>query len=115
MGISKDILNIAELIYFGYIFTIALNVLYITPNIEKITEYEKGNKSYTMSKKLRWYIFFFGVFCYLFLNRIRNIRKNDHYELDLKSLKNKNINGKNNNIIQQLERSLKIKRLKKKL
>jgi hypothetical protein len=88
--------------------------LWVLPKIEKLTEYKVNGHAYTLPKNIRWYIFFFGVVCFLFINIIRTIRKDLHYENELVLLKHRNFNNKNSDRIKQIERSLKLSKLKRK-
>ena len=113
MGIG----HILQMIWILYLMVMAANVFWIMPYIEKKTEYKTkrmAQVTYSLSKKFRWWILFFGVFMLFFFKRIRRIRKEKHYELHLQYLKRLNPHKRFESEILSVERWLKLNRLKKK-
>jgi len=107
-------MDIAKIILIGFEFWFAINVFFIIPHIDRLTEFVLKGHSFSFSKGIRMIIAFAGVFTYIFVPIIRRNRKEYHYEHELNFLKEHNYNGNKNKEIQKLERSLKLYRLKNK-
>jgi len=105
---------IAKLIIIGLQIWIAINVFFIIPHIDRLTEFVLKSHSFSFSKGIRLIIMFAGVFTYIFVPIIRRNRKKYHYEYELNFLKEHNYKGNKNREIQKLERTLKLYKLKNK-
>jgi len=105
---------LVQIISILYICNMIVNVMCIAPHIDKLTDYIKDNHSYTLPKKIRYYILFFGVIMYFFLGYIKRVRKEKHLNLEIERLKHFNTNGRNSQKIKAIERNMKLSKVKRK-
>ena len=112
--IDMNVGILLQMIWMVWIVFMAINVMWVMPYIERITEYRADNHSYTMPKKIRYWVMFFGPFVLLFKKRIKKMRKERHYEFELDRLKKMNRKGQNDKKILTIERQLKLNKIKPK-
>jgi len=106
--------QLIQIIIIGMQVLFAFNFFYIYPIIDRRTEYMVKHHTYTMGKRLMIFVSLMGVFSFLFIPYIKRIRKLIYFEKKLEYLNEYNWNDTKNKEIQELERILKLHKLKNK-